>query len=333
MTSAGSAGSGAVRVGAIDCGTNSIRLLVAEGVPGQPGLTDVVREMRIIRLGEGVDATGRLSEGAISRCRSALTDYAATMAELGVQSVRMVATSATRDAANKEEFFGMTAEVLGTHFPGAVAEVISGQTEAELTFAGGVSDLAPSDGPFVVTDLGGGSTEIVVGELVRGEVRLLGARSLDIGCVRITERVLHSDPPTADEVVEARAVVSEALADAGDVPVGRAARWVGVAGTFTTLSALAQGLGEYDPERIHGSVIPLERMREVCDRLVAASVAERRSLGPMHPGRADVIGGGAIVVQALCDVMAERAGLSELTVSEKDILDGIAMSVLGRLAG
>lgn len=332
MSSAGSVGSGAVRVGAIDCGTNSIRLLVAEGVPGEPGLTDVVREMRIIRLGEGVDATGRLSDGAISRCRTAVTDYAATMADLGVQAVRMVATSATRDARNKDDFFGMTAEVLGAQFPGAVAEVISGQTEAELTFAGGVSDLRPEDGPFVVTDLGGGSTEIVVGELVRGQVQLLGARSLDMGCVRITERVLYSDPPTADEIAEARAVIAETLAGAGDVPIGRAAHWVGVAGTFTTLSALAQELGEYDPERIHGSVIPLERMREVCGRLVASTVAERRALGPMHPGRADVIGGGSLIVQALCDVMSERAGLSELTVSEKDILDGIAMSVLARLA-
>ncbi|WP_276534123.1 Ppx/GppA phosphatase family protein [Dietzia kunjamensis] len=336
MTSTGSgsdgtARPGAVRVGAVDCGTNSIRLLVAEGVPGAAGLTDVTREMRIIRLGEGVDATGRLSDGALSRCRTALTDYTATMAELGVQLVRMVATSATRDAANKDEFFGMTAEVLGAQFPGAVAEVISGQTEAELTFAGGVSDLSPADGPFVVTDLGGGSTEIVVGELVGGEVRLLGSRSLDIGCVRLTERVLHSDPPTAAEIAEARAVIADELAEADDVPVGQAGRWVGVAGTFTTLSALAQGLGEYDPQRIHGSVIPLDRMREVCDRLVASTVTERRSLGPMHPGRADVIGGGSIVVQALCDVMAERAGLTELTVSEKDILDGIAMSVLTRL--
>lgn len=334
---AGSAGSGAVRVGpvrvgAVDCGTNSIRLLVAEGVPGQAGLVDVTREMRIIRLGEGVDATGRLADGALWRCRTALTDYAATMADLGVQAVRMVATSATRDAANKDEFFDMTAEVLGAHFPGAVAEVITGQTEAELTFAGGVSDLSPADGPFVVTDLGGGSTEIVVGELVGGKVQLLGARSLDIGCVRMTERVLHADPPTGAEVAEARAVIAAALTEAGDVPVGRAARWVGVAGTFTTMSALAQNLWEYDPQRIHGSVITLDRMREVCDRLVASSVTERRSLGPMHPGRADVIGGGAIVVQALCDEMAERAGLSELTVSEKDILDGIAMSVLTRLA-
>src|SRR5699024_5258615 len=155
VSSAAAAASGPVRVGAVDCGTNSIRLLVAEGVPGRPGLTDVTREMRIIRLGEGVDATGRISEGAIARARTALTDYVATMAEHGVQAVRMVATSATRDAANKDAFFGMTAEVLGEHFPGAVAEVISGQTEAELTFAGGVVDLDPREGPFVVADLGG----------------------------------------------------------------------------------------------------------------------------------------------------------------------------------
>ncbi|AWH97385.1 exopolyphosphatase [Dietzia psychralcaliphila] len=324
---------GPVRVGAVDCGTNSIRLLVAEGVPGQPGLTDVTREMRIIRLGEGVDATGRLSTEAISRCRTALTDYAVTMAELGVKSVRMVATSATRDASNKDEFFGMTAEVLGAHFPGAVAEVISGQTEAELTFAGGVIDLDPSDGPFVVTDLGGGSTEIVVGELVDGEVRILGARSVDVGCVRITERSLHSDPPTADEVTDAQAVIAAALADAGELPLGLATRWIGVAGTFTTLSAIAQNMAEYDSQRLHNSVISLHQLRDVCARLVAATVTERRSLGPMHPGRADVIGGGSLVAAALCDVMAERAGLSEITVSEKDILDGIAMSVLARMVG
>ena len=321
-----------VRVGAVDLGTNSIRLLVAEGVPGEAGLTDVTREMRIIRLGEGVDATGRLSDGALSRCRTALTDYTATMAELGVQAVRMVATSATRDAGNKDEFFAMTAEVLGEHFPGAVAEVISGQTEAQLTFAGAVVDLDPREGPFVVADLGGGSTEIVVGEYDDDELALLGAQSLDIGCVRITERTLPSDPPSSDEVSEARRVISEALESASGLPLGRARRFVGVAGTFTTLSAVAQGMAEYDSAALHNSVISLEQMREVCDRLVASTVTERRSLGPMHPGRADVIGGGAIVVQALCDVMAERAGLSELTVSEKDILDGIAMSVLTRLA-
>lgn len=325
--------SGAVRVGAVDCGTNSLRLLVAEGIPGEAGLTDVTREMRIIRLGEGVDATGRISEGAISRARTALTDYVATMAEHGVQAVRMVATSATRDAANKSEFFDMTAEVLGKHFPGAVAEVISGQTEAELTFAGGVVDLDPTQGPYVVTDLGGGSTEIVVGELDDGEVKLLGARSTNVGCVRVTERTLPSDPPTDSELADARAAIAEEFSGVSDLPLGLASRWVGVAGTFTTLSAVAQELETYDPDRLHNSVINLDQLRDVCSRLVATTVSERRGLGPMHPGRADVIGGGALVASALCDLMAERAGLAEITVSEKDILDGIAMSVLARLTG
>jgi exopolyphosphatase/guanosine-5'-triphosphate,3'-diphosphate pyrophosphatase len=323
---------GIVRVGAVDCGTNSIRLLVAEGVPGQPGLTDVVREMRIIRLGEGVDATGRISEGAISRARTALTDYTKTMADLGVQAVRMVATSATRDAANKVDFFDMTADVLGESFPGAAAEVISGQTEAQLTFAGGVVDLDPREGPFVVADLGGGSTEIVVGDYDDGDVRILGAQSLDIGCVRITERTLHSDPPTAEEVTEARRVIAEALQSASGLPLGQAKRFVGVAGTFTTLSALAQGMATYDSAALHNSVIQADELKAVCDRLVASPVAERRGLGPMHPGRADVIGGGALVASALCDLMSDRAGINDITVSEKDILDGIAMSVLTRLA-
>ena len=330
---ASSADAAPVRVGAVDCGTNSIRLLVAEGVPGRPGLTDVTREMRIIRLGEGVDATGRISEGAIARARTALTDYTKTMANLGVQAVRMVATSATRDAANKVEFFDMTADVLGEYFPGAVAEVISGQTEAQLTFAGGVVDLDPREGPFVVTDLGGGSTEIVVGEYDDdGELRILGAQSLDIGCVRITERSLPSDPPTETEMADARAAIAEAFDGVADLPLSLVSRWVGVAGTFTTLSAVAQGMAEYDSAALHNSVISLAQLREVCARLIESTVAERRGLGPMHPGRADVIGGGALVASALCDVMAERAGLSEITVSEKDILDGIAMSVLSRLA-
>ncbi|MGX1769829.1 Ppx/GppA phosphatase family protein [Dietzia sp. NPDC055343] len=330
MTTPG--GVDSVRVGAVDCGTNSIRLLVAEGVPGQAGLTDVVREMRIIRLGEGVDATGRISAGAISRCRTALTDYTRTMKDLGVQSVRMVATSATRDAANKTEFFDMTADLLGESFPGAAAEVISGQTEAQLTFAGGVVDLDPREGPFVVADLGGGSTEIVVGEYDDGDVRILGAQSVDIGCVRITERTLHSDPPSSGEVSEARRVIAEALESASGLPLGRAKRFVGVAGTFTTLSAVAQGMATYDPVALHNSVISLEQMREVCARVVALPIAERRGVEPMHPGRADVIGGGALVASALCDLMSERAGIADITVSEKDILDGIAMSVLARLA-
>lgn len=314
------------RVGAVDCGTNSIRLLIAER-GGDGRLTDVTREMRIIRLGEGVDATGRISEAAIDRAREALTDYCRQMREAGVEAVRMVATSATRDAHNREDFFAMTAELLGTVVPGAVAEVISGETEAELTFAGGVADLDPASGPFVVTDLGGGSTEVVVGEVGADGPRLLGARSVDLGCVRLTERILHTDPPTATEVDDARATISGRLAETDAVPVERAARWVGVAGTFTTLSALAQGLREYDAARIHDSVIPSARLREVCAGLVAATVEERLALGPMHPGRADVIGGGSLVASALCDLMERRAGIAEVTISEKDILDGIALSI------
>ena len=325
-----------MRVGAVDCGTNSIRLLVADVLePGSvaPKLVDVVREMRIIRLGEGVDATGRISPEAIERARVELTDYARTMIELGVSGVRMAATSATRDATNRDDFFGMTAEVLGAVVPGAVAEVISGDTEAALTFAGAVADLDPADGPFVVTDLGGGSTEIVVGEVSGGQPQLLGSRSVDIGCVRLTERALHSDPPRGEEIARARAVIAEKLRETADVPVECAARWVGVAGTFTTLSALAQELGEYDSERIHNSTVSLDRMRQVCGDLVAMSVADRLALGPMHPGRADVIGGGSLVAAALCDEMERRAGLHELTVSEKDVLDGIALSVVARLTG
>ena len=324
------------RVGAVDCGTNSIRLLVADVVDASgptPRLADVVREMRIVRLGEGVDATGRISETAIERARAELADYAATMRELSVDGVRMVATSATRDAENKDDFFAMTAEVLGTVAPGAVAEVISGDTEAELTFAGGVADLDAADGPFMVTDLGGGSTEVVVGEVAGGVPRLLGGHSMDIGCVRLTERALHSDPPGAAEIDEACGVIAEKLREIDAVPVERARRWVGVAGTFTTLSALAQRLDTYEPERIHGSVVTLDRMREVCAELLAMTVEQRLALGPMHPGRADVIGGGSLVVSVLCDVMAERAGVTEMTVSEKDILDGIALSEVARLQG
>ena len=314
-------------VAAIDCGTNSIRLLVVEQQP-DGSLRDLTREMRIIRLGEGVDATGQISAAAIERCRAALSDYTATAAQHGAGAIRMVATSATRDATNREEFFGMTVEVLGTQFPGAVAEVISGDTEAELTFAGGVADLNPADGPFLVTDLGGGSTELVVGNLDGGQARIDAAHSMNVGCVRLTERVLHSQPPTAMEVRDAKAIIAEQLSRAlADVDVTKAKAWVGVAGTFTTLSALAQGLATYDPERIHLSRISLDSLRQVCQRLLGMTTEQRLTFGPLHEGRADVIGGGALVAAALADV-AEDAGITELVVSEKDILDGIALSVL-----
>ena len=311
------------RVAAVDCGTNSIRLLVAD-VDEQGTLHDVCREMRVVRLGQGVDATGRLAPEAIERTRVALSEYAGMIADAGATAVRMVATSATRDASNREDFFSMTREVLGAVIPGAGAEVITGDEEARLSFNGAVGELDPSQGPFVVVDLGGGSTEVVLGD----ESGVHAAFSTDIGCVRITERCLHDDPPTPAQVEEARAFAQERLDEAfAHVPVEQAHTWVGVAGTMTTIAALAEELPEYDAEQVHLSRIPMPRLREVCDSLIAMTHTERAALGPMHPGRVDVIGGGAIVTLALADAFEKKAGIDQLVVSEHDILDGIALSI------
>lgn len=309
------------RVAAIDCGTNSIRLLIADMHDGR--LVDLHREMRVVRLGQGVDATGRLQSEAIARTRSALVDYANLLRANDVTRVRMVATSATRDAANRDEFFAMTAEVLGAVVPGATAEVITGAEEAALSFRGAVEELDCTAAPFVVVDLGGGSTEVVLGD--RG---VQAAYSADIGCVRITERCLHSDPPTAAEVAMAREVVRERLREALTVVEVRGARtWVGVAGTFTTIAALAQHMTTYDAKAIHLSRVDFTDLLPVCQDLIAMTRRQRAELGPMHRGRVDVIGGGAIVVQELARELGARAGLSSLTVSEHDILDGIALSL------
>ena len=309
-------------VGAVDCGTNSIRLLIAE--PGEDGrLRDVHREMRIVRLGQGVDATGEFAPEALARTESALSDYADLMRKHGVRKVRMVATSAARDAGNRDEFFAMTARLLGSVSPGAVAEVITGTEEAELSFRGAVGELDAGAAPFIVVDLGGGSTELVL-----GDSEVTASYSADIGCVRIKERCLHTDPPTAAEIGAARAVVRERLAEAlAVVPVEGAHTWVGVAGTFTTLAALAHRLPVYDPAAIHLSRTAFGDLLPVCAQLIAMSGEQRLALGPMHEGRADVIPGGAIIVEELARVLAERAGLSELVVSEHDILDGIALSI------
>ncbi|GAF50766.1 exopolyphosphatase/guanosine-5'-triphosphate,3'-diphosphate pyrophosphatase [Rhodococcus wratislaviensis] len=311
------------RVAAVDCGTNSIRLLVAD-VDEHGALRDVRREMRVVRLGQGVDATGRLAPEAIERTRVALSEYAGMIADAGATAVRMVATSATRDASNREDFFSMTREVLGAVIPGAGAEVITGDEEARLSFNGAVGELDPSQGPFVVVDLGGGSTEVVLGD----ESGVHAAFSTDIGCVRITERCLHDDPPTPAQVEEARAFAQERLDEAfARVPVEQAHTWVGVAGTMTTIAALAEELPEYDAERVHLSRIPMPRLREVCNSLIAMTHTERAALGPMHPGRVDVIGGGAIVTLTLADAFEKKAGIDQLVVSEHDILDGIALSI------
>lgn len=310
------------RLAGIDCGTNSIRLLIAD-VEGSGRLRDVHRETRIVRLGQGVDATGEFAAEAIERTRAALADYAALLKTHGVERVRMVATSAARDVANRDDFFAMTADVLGAVLPGAVAEVISGAEEAELSFRGAVGELDGGAGRFVVVDLGGGSTEIVVG----GEA-VVASYSADIGCVRLTERCLHSDPPTPAEVAAARQVVRERLEVAlGVVPVEGARTWVGLAGTMTTLSALAHDLPAYDSAAIHLSRVAGADLLAVCERLIGMTRAERAALPPMHAGRADVIGGGAIVVEELARELRARAGIEELTVSEHDILDGIVLSI------
>jgi exopolyphosphatase/guanosine-5'-triphosphate,3'-diphosphate pyrophosphatase len=315
------------RVAAIDCGTNSIRLLVADVNRRDDGtfwLRDVHREMRIVRLGEGVDATGRLALAALMRTRAALADYTLIARRKGAERVRMVATSATRDASNRDEFFSMTREVLGVE-----AEVITGDEEARLSFTGAVGDLEPEDGPFVVVDIGGGSTELVVGTWDGAHAEVKAAKSVDIGCVRITERCLRSDPPTAAEIESARELADQVLAEAFvTVPAAEARTWVGVAGTVTTLSAVALGLPSYDATQTHLSRLSLEQLRQTTRRLLAASHDERAAIKTIHPGRVDVIGGGALIALVLAEELHDRAGISELLISEHDILDGIALSQL-----
>lgn len=309
------------RVAAIDNGTNSIRLLIADVIDGR--LHEIRREMRIVRLGQGVDATGEFSPEAIARTREALTEYAEMIEAQRVERVRMVATSAARDVANRDEFLDMTRVVLSRISGGPVAEVITGAEEAALSFHGAVGELDRSRAPFLVVDLGGGSTELVL-----GADAVEASHSVDIGCVRLTERCLHSDPPTAAEVAAARTVVRERLGEAlSVVPVDGARTWVGVAGTFTTLAALAQGMTVYDSDAIHLSRVGFDELLGVCEQLIGMTRAQRAALGPMHPGRVDVIGGGSIVVAELAHVLGERAGIDELTVSEHDILDGVALAI------
>jgi exopolyphosphatase / guanosine-5'-triphosphate,3'-diphosphate pyrophosphatase len=314
------------RVAAIDCGTNSIRLLIADvttSFDGTPALRDLHREQRIVRLGQGVDATGVLAPEALERTRAALADYTVAMRRKGTERVRMVATSATRDARNRDDFFAMVRETIGTD-----AEVISGDEEANLSFTGAVGDLDPDDGPFVVADVGGGSTELVVGSLEGGKAVVKAARSVDVGSVRITERCLHGDPPSAEEVAQAREVATGILDDAfAAVPVEGVRTWVGVAGTITTLSAVAQHLPKYDPDAVHLSRLSRDDLRGVADELLGLSREERKRYGGIHPGRIDVIGAGALIVDVLAQELQDRAGVGELVVSEHDILDGIARSI------
>ncbi|HEX7660127.1 MAG TPA: Ppx/GppA phosphatase family protein [Pseudonocardiaceae bacterium] len=314
------------RVAAIDCGTNSLRLLVADltvGEDGKAALRDVHREMRIVRLGQGVDATGRLAPEALERTRVGLVDYAAILTQNNVEKVRMVATSATRDAANREDFFAMTKNVLGTE-----AEVITGDEEARLSFAGAVGEQNPADGPFLVVDVGGGSTEFVLGGWDGTKADVRAARSVDIGCVRLTERCLHDDPPTEAQIADGIRVATDVLAEAFKVvPVQEARTFIGVAGTVTTLAAVSQNLPEYDSGRTHLSTLTLPTIRDLATRLLGLSHDQRAAIPTIHPGRVDVIGAGALIVRTLSEQLADRAGIREMIVSEHDILDGIALSL------
>jgi exopolyphosphatase / guanosine-5'-triphosphate,3'-diphosphate pyrophosphatase len=301
---------------AVDVGTNSVRLLVVDAAGDR-----ITRELAITRLGQGVDATGALHPDALRRTLDVIAGYRRTWESHGVDGrVRICATSAVRDASNRDDFFDGVRDVAGTD-----AEVLSGHEEAALAFAGaaGAVDVAA---PTAVIDLGGGSTEIVVGD---ADGRVAGSVSLQLGCVRLTERHLHGDPPTADELTAAEAFIQARLDEADTVLAEQGASLrdvaslIGVAGTSTTLAALHLGLDAYREEAIHGTHIPADALAAITADLVARTAAERAELGPVQPGREDVLHGGALVLAAVLG----RYGFAELVVSEADGLDGAAASL------
>ncbi|WP_307836046.1 Ppx/GppA phosphatase family protein [Phycicoccus sonneratiae] len=310
------------RVGAVDCGTNSIRLLVAD--VGDDGLlTDVERRTEVVRLGQGIDRTGVIAPEAMERTLAMSREYAARCRELGAGAVRFVATSASRDARNADEF--VTGVVAAFGDLDVAPEVVAGDVEARLSFTGATGDLRRLGvpGPYLVVDLGGGSTE-----LVRGTDDVEVGRSVDVGCVRMTERHLAGDPPTDDEVVAARADVAAALDAAEElVDLSGLGAVVGLAGSITTVTAHALGLGRYDRDAIHLAEVPLDAHRAACRELLAMSRTERAALPYMHPGRVDVIGAGALVWHEVLGRVAVRSDGVRVVTSEHDILDGIALSV------
>jgi exopolyphosphatase/guanosine-5'-triphosphate,3'-diphosphate pyrophosphatase len=336
---AGRLAAGSVRVAAIDCGTNSLRLLIADIDPREATLADQVRRMEIVRLGQGVDATGRLAPDALARTFGVLEEYARIVGDASASAVRMVATSATRDAANSAEFVRGVTRILGVP-----PEVLSGAEEAFLSYTGATAELTrpgpgqdrPGPGPlappYLVVDIGGGSTEFVVGGMA-GEPAAgpaPAAVSVDIGCVRMTERHLRADPPTAAEVAAATADIDAAIATAAArVPAGRARTLIGLAGSVTTVAGIALGLPSYDAGRIHHARIPAATVHAVARMLLSQTRAKRALIGVMHSGRVDVIGAGALIL----DRILARLGFAEVVASEHDILDGIAWSLVKSHAG
>ncbi len=302
------------RVAAVDCGTNSIRLLVADVDTVGGGLKDLDRRMEIVRLGQGVDRTGRLAPEALERTFAACRRYAQIIDRLGAVRTRFVATSASRDAENRADFIRGVEDILGVR-----PEVITGDEEAALSFTGATGELAGRvPGPYLVVDIGGGSTEFVA-----GTDRVEAVRSVDIGCVRLTERHHFADPPTPQQIAAANADIAAALDTAeATVPLRETATLVGLAGSVTTVAAIALGLPAYDSAALHHARIPVDQVREVTKSLLTADHAERAAIPVMHPGRVDVIGAGALV---LLSVM-ERTGAREVVVSEHDILDGLAFA-------
>jgi exopolyphosphatase/guanosine-5'-triphosphate,3'-diphosphate pyrophosphatase len=301
-----------MRVGVVDCGTNSIRLLIAD-IEGN-NFREVDRQMQVVRLGQGVDETNQFHPDAISRTFAAIDLYAGEIARRGVEKIRFCATSATRDASNRQLFIDGVKERLGIE-----PEVISGDEEARLSFAGATREFNRTDGPFLVADIGGGSTEFVF-----GTDSVESAISVNIGCVRMSERHFHSDPPTADEVAIARSDIQNAIdIAAASVDIKSARTLVCVAGTATTVAAAALNLPEYDRHAIHLSRISADQVHAVSDRFLTMSRDERASLGYMHPGRVDVITAGSLVLSKI----VKATGAKEFVASENDILDGMAWSL------
>ena len=325
---------GAQRVAAIDCGTNSLRLLIADIDPASSELDDVQRRMEIVRLGQGVDATGRLAPDALARTFAMLEEYARAISDAGAGAVRLVATSATRDASNAAEFSAGVRRILGVE-----PEVVSGSDEAYLSFSGATAELGRAtepgqpdqpEPPFLVVDIGGGSTEFVFGTPEADARHGLSAISVNIGCVRLTERHLHDDPPAEEQVAAATRDIDAALATVAEsIPVASARTLVGLAGSVTTLTAVALDLAVYDPARIHHARISAGRVNEVTVGLLSQDHQQRAASPVIHPGRVDVIGAGALIL----DRIMARFGFTEMVASEHDILDGIAWSIVTAAAG
>jgi len=306
----------AARLAAVDVGTNSTRLLVADVEDGRV-VAEHAREMVITRLGKGVDRTGRFDPAALRRTLDVLAGYGATCRRLGVQGRRVVATSATRDAGNRQEFLDGVRALVGVE-----AEVLSGEEEAAAAYRGATHDL-PGDGRTLVVDIGGGSTELILGRTRNPEAMV----SLDLGCVRLHERHLHTDPPTAAEVAALRADAAAQLARVtGTLDPASAERVVGVAGTITTVTAIGLGLDAYDPRRIHRSSLSAAEIAAVAEKLAAMTVAERAAIPVMAKGREDVIAAGAL----LLDELVRTFGFQRVIASETDILDGVLLGLADR---